>query len=584
MPEWIGKTVGRVRIDKYLARGGMAEVYLGSHLTLERPVAIKFLHSYIEQDADLLSRFHREARVVAGLRHPNIVQIFDFDSTDGHPYIVMEYLKGPTLANYLRRMHERHERIPPHQVARLLKGLTAALDYAHEQGVIHRDIKPGNILLNSRADEISFDKPLTNDVEAILTDFGLVRIVDATSQTASGMVSGTPMYMSPEQARGDKTDHRTDIYSLGVVLYEMLAGRVPFEADSTMTILHMQINSPPPPIPGVPGAVQAVMNRALTKNPEERYQTSREMAVDFYLAIGVTAQAETIREALPEHIAATAPAPVSINEKPARSPIWIGVGIFSLICLIALAVGAFRLLPRLTNSIIPTEGAVTEIAEPTLSTAPSVTADLPEAAGMVEIKAGNYEVGRAPADDYHSSVRAISLNGLWIDQFQTTNNQYQLFVDATGAQAAQEVGAENNPVRGVTWDQATAYCSWAKKRLPTEAEWEAAGRGPGTAPQLYPWGTDDTAGGQVSTLPNQDTYEVGTLAFNQSLSGVFDMVGNIWEWVGEPYSPVQDGFKVLRGGRFGLPVLDLAYRLPVAPDDTRYVKYAGFRCAADQVR
>ena len=582
MPEWIGKTVGRVRIDKYLARGGMAEVYLGSHLTLERPVAIKFLHSYIEQDADLLSRFHREARVVAGLRHPNIVQIFDFDSTDGHPYIVMEYLKGPTLANYLRRMHERHERIPPHQVARLLKGLTAALDYAHEQGVIHRDIKPGNILLNSRADEISFDKPLTNDVEAILTDFGLVRIVDATSQTASGMVSGTPMYMSPEQARGDKTDHRTDIYSLGVVLYEMLAGRVPFEADSTMTILHMQINSPPPPIPGVPGAVQAVMNRALTKSPEERYQTSREMAVDFYLAIGMTAQAETIREALPEHIVTAAPA--LIKGKPVRSPIWIGVGIFSFICLLALAVGAFRLLPRLTNSIISTEGAVTEIAEPTLSATPSVTADLPEAAGMVEIKAGNYEVGRAPADDYHSSVKAISLNGFWIDQFQTTNSQYQLFVDATSAQAAQEVGAENNPVRGVTWDQATAYCSWAKKRLPTEAEWEAAGRGPGTAPQLYPWGTDDTAGGQVSTLPNQDTYEVGTLAFNQSLSGVFDMVGNIWEWVGEPYSPVQDGFKVLRGGRFGLPVLDLAYRLPVAPDDTRYVKYAGFRCAADQVR
>ena len=582
MPEWIGKTVGKVRIDKYLARGGMAEVYLGSHLTLERPVAIKFLHSYIEEDADLLSRFHREARVVAGLRHPNIVQIFDFDTTDGHPYIVMEYLKGPTLANYLRRMHERHERIPPHQVARLLKGLTAALDYAHERGVIHRDIKPGNILLNSRADEIPLDKPLTNDVEAILTDFGLVRIVDAASQTASGMVSGTPAYMSPEQARGDKTDHRTDIYSLGVVLYEMLAGRVPFEADSTMTILHMQINSPPPPIAGVPTAVQTVMNRALTKDPDDRYQTSRQMAVDFYLAIGMTAQAETIREALPEHIATVAPA--AITEKPARNPLWIGVGIFSFICLLALAVGAFRLLPSLTNSSNPTEAAATEITEPTLSTVPTVTADLPEVTGMVEIKSGSYEVGRAPADDYHSPVKAISLNGFWIDQFQTTNSQYQLFVNATGAQAAQEAGAENNPVRGVTWDQATAYCSWAKKRLPTEAEWEAAGRGPGTAPQLYPWGTDDTAGGQVNTLPDQDTYEVGSLGFNQSLSGVFDMVGNIWEWVGEPYSPVPDGFKVLRGGRFGLPVLDLAYRLPVAPDDTRYVKYAGFRCAAEQVR
>ena len=582
MPEWIGKTVGRVRIDKYLARGGMAEVFLGSHLTLERPVAIKFLHSYIEQDADLLSRFHREARVVAGLRHPNIVQIFDFDTTDGHPYIVMEYLKGPTLANYLRRLHERKERIPPHQVARLLKGLTAALDYAHEQGVIHRDIKPGNILLNSRADEIPFDKPLTNDVEAILTDFGLVRIVDAASQTASGMVSGTPAYMSPEQARGDKTDHRTDIYSLGVVLYEMLAGRVPFEADSTMTILHMQINSPPPPIAGAPAAVQAVMNRALTKNPDDRYQTSRQMAIDFFLAVGMTAQAETIREAPPELVATAVPAP--IKEKPARSPIWIGVGIFSFICLLALAVGAFRLLPALTNSGNPTEGAATEITEPTLSTAPTVTVDLPEAVGMVEMKSGSYEVGRAPADDYHSAVKAISLNGFWIDQFQTTNSQYQLFIDATGAPTAQISGAENNPVRGVTWDQAATYCSWAKKRLPTEAEWEAAGRGPGTAPQLYPWGTDDTAGGQTLTLPDQDTYEVGSLAFNQSISGVFDMVGNVWEWVDEPYSPVENGSKVLRGGRYGLPVLDLAYRLTVAPDDTRYVKYAGFRCAADQVR
>ena len=586
MPEWIGKTVGRVRIDKYLARGGMAEVYLGSHLTLERPVAIKFLHSYIEQDADLLSRFHREARVVAGLRHPNIVQIFDFDTTDGHPYIVMEYLKGPTLANYLRRLHERKERIPPHQVARLLKGLTAALDYAHEQGVIHRDIKPGNILLNSRADEIPFDKPLTNDVEAVLTDFGLVRIVDATSQTASGMVSGTPMYMSPEQARGDKTDHRTDIYSLGVVLYEMLAGRVPFEADSTMTILHMQINSPPPPIVGAPAAVQAVMNRALTKNPGDRYQTSREMAVDFYLAIGMTAQAETIREALapPEQLATVGPEPPPIKEKPARSPIWIGVGIFSFVCLLALAVGAFRLLPRLTNSSNPTEGAATEITEPTLSTAPPVTVNLPERAGMVEIKPGSYEVGHTLADNYHSAVKSVALDGFWIDQFQTTNSQYQLFIDATGAQPAQISGAENNPVRGVTWDQAVAYCTWAKKRLPTEAEWEEAGRGPGTAPQLYPWGTDNTAGGETNTLPDQDTYEVGTLAFNQSLSGVFDMVGNIWEWVGEPYNPVKDGSKVLRGGRFGLPVLDLAYRLPVAPDDTRYVKYAGFRCAADQVQ
>src|SRR6266542_3248354 len=288
MTDWLGKTIGRVRIEKLLARGGMAEVYLGTHLALERAVAIKLLQSHIEEDADLLQRFHREAKVVAGLRHSNIVQIFDFDTIDGHPYIVMEYLRGPTLANYLRGLHERNERIPHQQVARLLKTLTAALDYAHEQGVIHRDIKPGNIMLHKKSGEIMLDQPLTNDVEIILTDFGLVRIVHAATQTAAGMVSGTPAYMSPEQARGDKTDHRTDIYSLGVVLYEMLAGRVPFEAHSSMSIIYMQIHTPPPPIAGISPAVQAVLNRALAKSPDERYQTSRGMAVDFFLAIGMT--------------------------------------------------------------------------------------------------------------------------------------------------------------------------------------------------------------------------------------------------------------------------------------------------------
>jgi formylglycine-generating enzyme required for sulfatase activity len=119
--------------------------------------------------------------------------------------------------------------------------------------------------------------------------------------------------------------------------------------------------------------------------------------------------------------------------------------------------------------------------------------------------------------------------------------------------------------------------------LPNEAEWEAAGRGPGAAPQLYPWGTDPTAGGSTLNLPDQDTYAVGSLSFNQSLPGVFDLVGNVWEWTGEPYSQVQDGNRILRGGRYGL-LLDLAYRLAVAPDDNRYVKYAGFRCAADQVQ
>jgi len=587
MPEWIGKTIGNVRIDKYLAHGGMAEVYLGTHLSLERPVAIKVLHSYVEQDADLLARFQREARVVAALRHPNIVQIFDFDTSEGHPYIVMEYLKGPTLSTYLRRLHERNERIPLHQVARLLKVLTAALDYAHEQGVIHRDIKPGNILLHGKADEIPLDQPLTSDVEAVLTDFGLVRIEHAASQTASGMISGTPSYMSPEQARGDKTDHRTDIYSLGVVLYEMLAGRVPFEADSTMSVIYMQINEPPPSIPGIPPAVQEVMNRALVKSPNDRYQTSREMAVDFFLGIGMTAEAQTIYETAPESVKIAKSPPAvgaAAKPKPARSPMWIGVTVFSFICLLIAALGGMGVLSALPIFSKPTETLSPEVIPPTGSTSSTDTIVVPLGEGMVKINSGSYEVGISIEDDYHIASQSISLNEFWIDQYQTTNKQYQQFLSATGTQAPVIwPSGDNQPVRGVSWDQASAYCSWVNKRLPTEAEWEAAGRGPNPNPPLYPWGTDPTNDGQTLHLPDQDTYDVGSQSFNVSPSGLYDMVGNVWEWVGEPYGSVQDGYKILRGGRFGIPQ-DLAYRLAVTPNDERYVKFAGFRCASNQVR
>jgi formylglycine-generating enzyme required for sulfatase activity len=210
---------------------------------------------------------------------------------------------------------------------------------------------------------------------------------------------------------------------------------------------------------------------------------------------------------------------------------------------------------------------------------------LPEATGMVEVSAGNYEVGRSPSDDYHTEVQAIELKDFWIDQYPVTNDRYQQYLNQTGAQPPLLwPGESTHPVRGVTWDQAAAYCQWEKKRLPREAEWEVAGRGPGPEPRLYPWGNDPTAEGQALRLPDQNTYPVGTQSFNQSPFGVFDMVGNIWEWVGEPYTASQDDFTVLRGGRYGIPILDLAYRVPLEAGDTRYVQYAGFRCAADQVR
>src|SRR5512133_889416 len=313
MPQWIDTTIGKVRIEKQLAQGGMAEVYLGTHLTLDRPVAIKVMHSYVEADEEMKLRFQREAKVVAALRHPNIVQIYDFDTADGHPYIVMEYVRGPSLATYLKNLHERSERMQPQHVARLIAKLASALDYAHEQGVIHRDVKPGNILLHAKTGESR--SMFTDQIEPIVTDFGLVRILHATTQTASGLVSGTPAYISPEQAQGLKVDHRTDIYSLGVILYEILAGKVPFDAESTWSVIYKHIHESPPQIPDLQPAIQTVFDRALAKNPDDRYQSCRELAVGYMNAIGFISEASTLQFA-------PVSAPISTNRAtPISAPV-----------------------------------------------------------------------------------------------------------------------------------------------------------------------------------------------------------------------------------------------------------------------
>jgi formylglycine-generating enzyme required for sulfatase activity len=214
-----------------------------------------------------------------------------------------------------------------------------------------------------------------------------------------------------------------------------------------------------------------------------------------------------------------------------------------------------------------------------------VTGGLPAADGMVKVAADTYEVGLSPADDYHSAPQQVALNEFWIDQHQVTNDRYAKFIEATGAPAPVVwPGEADHPVRGVAWEQAVAYCGWLNKRLPSEAEWEAAGRGTGPEPRLYPWGNDPTASGQTSGFPDEDTYPIGTLSFNKSQFEVSDLVGNVWEWVGEPYATGPEGTKFMHGGRFGLPVVDLAYRLAIASGDTRYIKYAGFRCAANEVR
>ena len=466
MPEWIGKTIGKVRIERAIAKGGMAEVYLGTHLTLDRAVAVKVMHNYVESDPDLQSRFEREAKVVAGLRHPNIVQIFDYDTAEGHPYIVMEYLMGPSLATYLRELHSRNQRLQPVQIARLLITIATALDYAHERGVIHRDIKPGNIILHNKASNISTEEPITERTEAVLTDFGLVRIAQAVTQTASGSVSGTPAYMSPEQAQGVKVDHRSDIYSLGVVLYEMVAGRSPFEGDTSWTLIFKHINEPPPAIAGVQPAVQRVIDRALAKKPEDRYQTARALAADYMDAIGMLAEASTLRMSLPASRTPTTPA-----NNGSHSPAWIRTASFAGIGLLLIALAAF-VFPRLIASKPPTQIATnipqsTEIqntAQPT--TAPNVVAPIDATTPVGLLR---FQDGTAPADAVTISTSTMPLPAegsqyeawlikddgegrisIGVIKFDQDNKGSLLFVDSEGRNllgiySALEITVEPNP-------------------------------------------------------------------------------------------------------------------------------------------
>jgi len=335
MANWTGKTIGKVKIGEFVARGGMAEVYLGEHVTLDRKVAVKIMRDHVEAEPENHIRFEREARVVASLRHPNIIQVFDYELMDGQPCLVMEYVPGASLGNYIKALHKRGEKLPLEMVGRLLSALASAIDYAHSQNLIHRDIKPANVLLRSASGPVDINQPLPEDADPILTDFGLVRMLDSSVHTSTGTVSGTPAYMSPEQARGDKVTRKTDIYSLGVMLYEMLAGTVPFDAESSFGILMKHLNDPPPPIFGISADLQLIIDRALAKDPEIRYVTAKEMADEFTAVFnGQTISADTIR------LLKAAQKPIEEPKKQARSFSWAWAGAIAIL-LTAIAIGAF---------------------------------------------------------------------------------------------------------------------------------------------------------------------------------------------------------------------------------------------------
>ncbi len=264
MPDLIGATLGPYRITREIGRGGMAVVYEAYQPSLSRTVAIKVLPQQLTFDRDFVARFLQEARNAAQLSHPNIVPIYDVGQQDGWYYIVMQHLAGEPLNAIIMR----EGRLPLARATKIIEQVASALDYAHARGVIHRDIKPANIIVGP------------GDV-ATLTDFGLAKAAEAAALTRSGSIVGTPEYMSPEQAQGAPATPASDRYALGIVLYQMLAGRPPFFADTTPSLLFKQVYEPPPSLrplaPDLPAGIDAILAMALAKKPAERYASAQEM-------------------------------------------------------------------------------------------------------------------------------------------------------------------------------------------------------------------------------------------------------------------------------------------------------------------
>jgi hypothetical protein len=285
---------GRYRLEAKLGSGGMSTVYLARDETLDRPVAVKVVHREMSEQEDQLQRFRQEARAVAKLSHPNVVAVIDAGEDGGHPYIVFEYVKGETLKQRIGRVGALDTQDAIAYAIEVARGLGVA----HSRNMVHRDIKPQNVLIDDQG-------------RAKLTDFGISRQLEQDGVTATGRVLGTTDYVAPEQAMGRGVDPRSDVYSLGVVLYEMLVGQVPFHADSQVGVAMKHVNEELPDVqrrrPEVSAAVALVVERATAKNPAERYQQIGEMIDDLETALEVeaaragstTGEATSVLEAVP---------------------------------------------------------------------------------------------------------------------------------------------------------------------------------------------------------------------------------------------------------------------------------------------
>jgi len=507
---------GRYVLVRELGRGGMATVYLATDVKLGRRVAIKVLppttRAYLGS-----GRFQQEVLFAAQLSHPHIVPLFEADEADGLLFYVMEYVEGESL-------HDRLARDGPLAVEdaiRIAAEVGDALEYAHESGVIHRDIKPGNILL-SRG-------------HAMVSDFGIAKVLLESGTATGGAITGTGItvgtaeYMSPEQASGEKRiDARSDVYALAAVLYEMLAGEPPFTGPSVQAIVARVLSEAPRPIhtirPSLPAHIERALAAGLAKLAADRPPTAHAF--------------------------------VDLLTRPIPGRRWSARQRWQIAALTALLVGGAAIALAVARR------------HPPVAQAP---------AGMVLVPGGAYSVTGGPGQ------RAIAtLDSFYIDSTEVTVGAYAPFLVATHTPAPwTQAPPATWPVTGVLWAEAQAFCRWRDPaaRLPTEAEWAAAAGGP--SGNAYPWG-NGWEPGRANAAGATDTLKpVGSFPLGRSANGALDLIGNAWEWVAaETVSSTGQLVHAIKGGAFDTPPKNAAIASRGwFPDDRHAVWKTGFRCA-----
>lgn len=533
-----GVLASRYVIERELGRGGMATVYLAQDLQVGSLVAVKVLHPDL---ASMLGadRFAREIGITARLQHPNILPVLDSGVAEGHSFYVMPYVKGESLAQLL----EREGQLSIDAALELTGEVADALAHAHALGFMHRDIKPSNILLSHG--------------HAVLADFGIARAVDAAGSeklTETGLAIGTAAYMSPEQAACGRIDARTDIYSLGCVLYEMLAGQPPFTGASAQAVLARHSVEPVPSLRIVRGTVSTSLEhaivKAMAKVPADRYSS-----------------ASQFKEAL-HRIDTAGHASPDTSRRGRFVAAWILGGF-------AVAAIAWALIPQ-AESVSPTPGAVAATLDP----------------GMVVIPGGEYIIGSDQGPISSGPAHRVTLAPFGIDVREVTVGDYAAFIAAGRADSPWSARPDTLlPVTAVRYAEAFNYCAWRHPpdgRLPREEEWEAAARG--LTGRSFPWGESwDPAAANTASLRRTGAAPVGSYPRGATPEGVLDLLGNVWEWTMSPMTAYPGGRTtpgraqnyVIRGGAFDSPdsIVSATYRGYLPPVAERaHLDKTGFRC------